>query len=166
MHRDHDLNCSYIRTDPALSTSRVLQLLTEPLLERGYGVLRYNSRGVGKSTGWASFTGIREAEDLKELVQWTRSEMPHLSSLVLAVRGLSVRTTHHSHPCVGLLPWIAHRFPPSCPGRRPDFAHLLVIPYRPSTLAHRIPRLALHHRTTITPVRPAIERAAHLRRRG
>ncbi|RDX57159.1 alpha/beta-hydrolase [Lentinus brumalis] len=62
----------------------VLQLLTEPLLERGYGVLRYNSRGVGKSTGWASFTGIREAEDLKELVQWTRSEMPHLSSLVLA----------------------------------------------------------------------------------
>ncbi|RPD60193.1 alpha/beta-hydrolase [Lentinus tigrinus ALCF2SS1-7] len=62
----------------------VLQLLTEPLLERGYDVLRYNSRGVGKSTGWASFTGSREAEDLKELVQWARSEMPDLNSLVLA----------------------------------------------------------------------------------
>ncbi|KAI0719401.1 alpha/beta-hydrolase [Cerioporus squamosus] len=61
----------------------VLQLLTEPLLERGYCVLRYNSRGVGKSTGWASFTGVREAEDLKELVQWARSQMPHLNSLVL-----------------------------------------------------------------------------------
>ncbi|KAI1796933.1 alpha/beta-hydrolase [Ganoderma leucocontextum] len=62
----------------------VLQLLAEPLLENGYDVIRYNSRGVGKSTGWASFTGHREGEDLKELVQWARSTMPNITSLVLA----------------------------------------------------------------------------------
>ncbi|KAI0749660.1 alpha/beta-hydrolase [Daedaleopsis nitida] len=62
----------------------VLQLLTGPLLDRGYDVLCYNSRGVGKSTGWASFTGSREAEDLKEFVQWARTTMPQLTSLVLA----------------------------------------------------------------------------------
>ncbi|EJF64864.1 alpha/beta-hydrolase [Dichomitus squalens LYAD-421 SS1] len=62
----------------------VLQILTEPLLERGYDVIRYNSRGVGKSTGWASLTGHREGEDLKELVQWARSTIPHVTSLVLA----------------------------------------------------------------------------------
>ena len=74
----------WIRSNP--TASRVLQILTDPLLERGYDVLRYNSRGVGNSTGWASFTGSREAEDLKELVQWARSKMPHLESLILAVR--------------------------------------------------------------------------------
>ncbi|KAI0787545.1 alpha/beta-hydrolase [Fomes fomentarius] len=62
----------------------VLELLTESLLARGYDVLRYNSRGVGKSTGWASFTGSREAEDLKELVEWARNTVSQLNSLVLA----------------------------------------------------------------------------------
>ena len=66
----------------------VLQILTEPLLERGYDVIRYNSRGVGKSTGWASFTGHREGEDLKELVQWARNTIPNITSLVIAVRNL------------------------------------------------------------------------------
>ena len=64
---------------------RVLQLVTEPLLDAGYTVLRYNSRGVGKSTGRASFTGSSEADDLKDLVQCARSRMPKLRSLVLIV---------------------------------------------------------------------------------
>ncbi|KAH9847682.1 alpha/beta-hydrolase [Lenzites betulinus] len=61
----------------------VLQIVTEPLLERGYDVLRYNSRGVGNSKGWASLTGAQEVEDLKELVQWARSTTPDLTKLVL-----------------------------------------------------------------------------------
>ncbi|KAI0833608.1 alpha/beta-hydrolase [Trametes gibbosa] len=61
----------------------VLQIVTEPLLERGYDVLRYNSRGVGKSKGWASLTGAQEVEDLKELVQWARLTSPSLTKLVL-----------------------------------------------------------------------------------
>ncbi|KAH8100988.1 alpha/beta-hydrolase [Cristinia sonorae] len=48
----------------------VLQTVKKPLLERGYYVLRYNSRGVGKSSGWPSLTGTSEAQDLQDLVQW------------------------------------------------------------------------------------------------
>ncbi|KAI0359750.1 alpha/beta-hydrolase [Trametes cingulata] len=61
----------------------VLQIVTEPLLDRGYHVLRYNSRGVGKSKGWPSLTGSQEVEDLKELVQWARTYVPGLSELVI-----------------------------------------------------------------------------------
>lgn len=67
--------------------------MTEPLLQAGYHVLRYNSRGVGKSTGRASFTGSSEVEDLKELTQWARSTMPDLTSLVFLVR------VHHITIC-------------------------------------------------------------------
>ncbi|KAI9066269.1 alpha/beta-hydrolase [Trametes sanguinea] len=64
-------------------TDPVLDIVTEPLLRRGYEVLRYNSRGVGKSKGWPSLTGGQEVEDLKELVQWARSSRPSLSKLVI-----------------------------------------------------------------------------------
>ncbi|EIW57676.1 alpha/beta-hydrolase [Trametes versicolor FP-101664 SS1] len=61
----------------------VLKIMTEPLLEQGYDVLRYNSRGVGKSKGWASLTGAQEVEDLKDLVKWVLSNSPELSKLVI-----------------------------------------------------------------------------------
>ncbi|KAH9902671.1 alpha/beta-hydrolase [Cubamyces lactineus] len=61
----------------------VLQIVTEPLLERGYDVLRYNTRGAGKSKGWPSLTGSQEVEDLKELVGWVRSNAPDLVKLVI-----------------------------------------------------------------------------------
>lgn len=50
-----------------------------------YHVLRFNSRGVGKSTGWASFTGFNEADDLGELVKWALGRIPDVSTLVLVV---------------------------------------------------------------------------------
>ena len=97
--------------------TRVLQVLTEPLLENGYTVIRYNSRGVGKSTGWASFTGHREGEDLKELVQWAKSTMGNVTSLVIAV-GTQLIAMHavvlHSG-LAGLLVWLSNRIPPPCP---------------------------------------------------
>lgn len=50
---------------------RVLHALTPPLLARGYTVMRYNSRGVGRSTGRASLVGCeREMWDLREVVGW------------------------------------------------------------------------------------------------
>ncbi|OSC96894.1 alpha/beta-hydrolase [Trametes coccinea BRFM310] len=64
-------------------TDPVLDIVAEPLLERGYQVLRYNSRGVGKSKGWPSLTGSKEVEDLQELVEWARSSRPNLSKLVI-----------------------------------------------------------------------------------
>lgn len=45
-----------------------------------------NSRGVGGSTGRASFTGLPEAEDLKEVVKWLmENHFPALEELVLLV---------------------------------------------------------------------------------
>lgn len=66
---------------------RVLRSLTRALHARGYHVLRYNSRGVGKSTGWPSFTGSREARDLRELVSWALGQIkPAPTTLVVIVR--------------------------------------------------------------------------------
>ncbi|PCH42053.1 alpha/beta-hydrolase [Wolfiporia cocos MD-104 SS10] len=61
----------------------VLRILMKPLHARGYHVLRYNSRGVGQSSGWTSLTGSREAQDLKDLVQWAINSFPALSSIVI-----------------------------------------------------------------------------------
>jgi alpha/beta superfamily hydrolase len=35
-----------------------------------FHVLRYNARGVGRSSGWKSFSGLQEGQDLRELVQY------------------------------------------------------------------------------------------------
>ncbi|KIP10516.1 hypothetical protein PHLGIDRAFT_65555 [Phlebiopsis gigantea 11061_1 CR5-6] len=61
----------------------VLHAISSVLLEAGYTVLRYNSRGVGQSSGWPSLTGLQEANDLQELVQWALGEMPGVRSLVI-----------------------------------------------------------------------------------
>jgi len=67
------------------SCDRVLCSLADPLLEARYHVLRYNSRGVGESTGSSSFTGFSEAEDLKALVQWALGQLENIDCLVLIV---------------------------------------------------------------------------------
>ena len=59
--------------------------LIEPLTSEGYHVLRYNSRGVGASTGRASFTGFSEVEDLEAVVQWALDRIPDIQSLVILV---------------------------------------------------------------------------------
>ncbi|KAF5326980.1 hypothetical protein D9619_004816 [Psilocybe cf. subviscida] len=61
----------------------VLTSLVEPLLLADYIVMSYNSRGVGRSSGWRSFTGFSEAEDLKALVQWVIQQHPNITSVVL-----------------------------------------------------------------------------------
>ncbi|KAJ7659960.1 Alpha/Beta hydrolase protein [Mycena rosella] len=62
----------------------VLCSLMEPLLHaRGYHVLRYNSRGVGRSTGWASFTGVSEAADLEALIAWATRTVGDVRSVVV-----------------------------------------------------------------------------------
>ena len=59
--------------------------LVEPLTSKGYHVLRYNSRGVGASTGYASFTGFSEVKDLEAVVQWALHRVPGIRSLVIVV---------------------------------------------------------------------------------
>ncbi|KAF8223846.1 alpha/beta-hydrolase [Tricholoma matsutake] len=62
----------------------VLLSLQDSLLAEGYRVLRYNSRGVGRSTGWASLTGFSEANDLEALVKWAIDKVGSVQSLVIA----------------------------------------------------------------------------------
>ncbi|KAJ3996522.1 Alpha/Beta hydrolase protein [Lentinula boryana] len=49
----------------------VLDILTKPLLTKGYHVFRYNSRGVGGSSGWPTLTGLTEGKDLEAVVDWS-----------------------------------------------------------------------------------------------
>ncbi|KAF9446303.1 alpha/beta-hydrolase [Macrolepiota fuliginosa MF-IS2] len=78
----------------------VLASLVDPLLERKYYVLRYNSRSVGKSTGFSSFTGFSEAEDLKALVQWALSQIENITSVVFIgySHGSLISTLHPALP--------------------------------------------------------------------
>ncbi|KIJ90184.1 hypothetical protein K443DRAFT_15446 [Laccaria amethystina LaAM-08-1] len=61
----------------------VLDSLVDPLLSKNYHVLQYNSRGVGKSTGRASFTGFEEVKDLQSIIHWTLDHLPNVSSVVI-----------------------------------------------------------------------------------
>lgn len=70
--------------------SSVLMSLVEPLLIHNYHVLSYNSRGVGGSTGWSSFTGFNEGEDLKAISRWAIGKFPDVRSLVILVYPLLV----------------------------------------------------------------------------
>ncbi|KAG1825082.1 Alpha/Beta hydrolase protein [Suillus variegatus] len=60
-----------------------LKVLTRLLQHKNYYVIRYNSRGVGKSSGWPSLTGKAEGEDLKALVQEFLAEKPEVDSLTV-----------------------------------------------------------------------------------
>ncbi|KAF8638299.1 hypothetical protein AX17_002319 [Amanita inopinata Kibby_2008] len=85
----------------------VLDMVAKPLQQNGYHILRFNSRGVGSSTGRASLTGLSEANDLEALVHWALSRVANVQSLVLVgyshggliasmhpVRAANVRTSH------------------------------------------------------------------------
>ncbi|KAI0312930.1 alpha/beta-hydrolase [Amylostereum chailletii] len=60
----------------------VLHSVAHPLKDLGYHVLLFNSRGVQGSSGWASFTGFQEAEDLKELVEYILEKLGSVQDLV------------------------------------------------------------------------------------
>jgi len=54
----------------------VLRYFFDLLHTRGFCILLYNSRGVGKSSGWPSLSGLQEGKDLQEVVQWGLSRVP------------------------------------------------------------------------------------------
>ncbi|KAI5119111.1 hypothetical protein M0805_007858 [Coniferiporia weirii] len=61
----------------------VLHTFLRPLQARGFHVIRYNSRGVGRSSGWASLTGAPEAKDLQEVVQWGLTNVPDVQHVLI-----------------------------------------------------------------------------------
>lgn len=70
--------------------TRVLRSLIRPLLQRNYHVLRFNSRGVGRSNGWSSFTGTSESSDLQDVTQWGIDNVSAIGSVVIIVRGIFI----------------------------------------------------------------------------
>ena len=63
-------------------------------------VLRYNARGVGLSSGWKSFTGLQEAEDLRELVKYALKRLGDVREVVLIVRIIFFDLK--AHPCMAM----------------------------------------------------------------
>uniref|UniRef100_A0A0W0FKF2 Xaa-Pro dipeptidyl-peptidase-like domain-containing protein n=1 Tax=Moniliophthora roreri TaxID=221103 RepID=A0A0W0FKF2_MONRR len=63
----------------------VLESLVRPLQSKNYHIIRYNSRGVGQSSGWPSFTGLKESEDLQAVINWalTNPATPNVSTVVI-----------------------------------------------------------------------------------
>ena len=79
------------------SSHRVLQALVHPLTHYlKFHVLRYNARGVGRSSGWKSFTGLQEGEDLRELVQYALKRLGDVRQVAFIVRAPPLPTYHHS----------------------------------------------------------------------
>src|ERR1700677_446682 len=89
MNDPYGLPSRYLRTDYRLTDEphRVLQALVHPLTHYlKFHVLRYNARGVGRSSGWKSFTGLQEGEDLRELVQYALKRLGDVRQVAIIVR--------------------------------------------------------------------------------
>jgi len=76
----------------------VLHSLVNPLSRLGYHVLLFNARGVGGSSGWASFTAFQEAEDLRELVTYLIEYLEDVQDVALIVRLRPPVPTAHPVP--------------------------------------------------------------------
>ena len=81
--------CTSVRSLPCQEPNdRTVQTIVKCLQDRDFYVVYYNSRGVGKSTGWPSFTGKAEGEDLKALVTQFLEGHPQVNSVTFIVRRL------------------------------------------------------------------------------
>ncbi|KAK0211046.1 Alpha/Beta hydrolase protein [Desarmillaria ectypa] len=69
-----------------------------------YYLLRYNSRGVGKSSGWPSLTGLSEGEDLRALVHWALGTIGNIKSLVIVgySHGSLIASLHSTLPSTSI----------------------------------------------------------------
>ncbi|KAG9315081.1 hypothetical protein JVU11DRAFT_4193 [Chiua virens] len=93
---------------------RIVQTIVELLQDNDIYVVYYNSRGVGKSTGWPSFTGKTEGGDLEALVQHFLEKHSHVNDVTFIVRRLqpclyTLRLTE----AIGIFPWFADSDTPS-----------------------------------------------------
>lgn len=88
MHvRSVSTTCFYLVCWPCQELGcRTVQTIVKSLEDNDFYVVYYNSRGVGKSTGWPSFTGKPEGDDLEALVQDFLQGHPQVNSVTFIVR--------------------------------------------------------------------------------
>ena len=141
------------------SSNRVLLLVQQTLQANGYHVLRYNSRGVGRSTGWASFTGFSEAKDLEALVQWALEELSEVHSLVLAVSIAAYQLFIPLKVSAGLFSWLPDHLVAPCHTHIKDFTYPDIISSWPQRLAYPLPYKDLYCQTEGTDTRCQFQRA-------
>ena len=71
---------------------RITQALYKTFVRRGFAVLRFNFRGVGRSQGVFD-NGIGELSDAASALDWVQSfhpeDRPHGSAVSVSVRGLA-----------------------------------------------------------------------------
>jgi len=64
--------------------------LVTTFLQREFHVILLNQRGVGNSSGGASFTGLTESKDLQKVVLLALKEIEAVEEVVLLVRFLVI----------------------------------------------------------------------------
>jgi len=139
---------------------RVLAFLSNILLhECGYHVLLFNSRGVGRSSGWPSLTGLTEGKDLEELVQWGLCVVPNVKSVVLVVRAVIILADDISPWPLGLLTRSSYHVSAPCPPcTDQNLAFVTLVPFGTEVSLDRIPRGDLHRSSEQTHQRPSVKR--------
>lgn len=130
---------------PEAPTCSVLHLLSQILKTQGFYTIRYNSRGVGGSSGWRSLTGLQEGLDLQEVVQWALSYIADVRHVLLVVSTQLLLMTPKmnlrliGNP-VGLFSWISHRRPASSTSQsHSNITHSSLLPARQESLPHVLP---------------------------
>lgn len=71
------------------------------MLQYGYHVLKYNSRGIGGSTGKPSLDGFAEGQDLKAVVDWATEQIKDIESIIILVESLLNRPKFPTLICQG-----------------------------------------------------------------
>ena len=117
---------------------RVLRSFRDVLKSRGFYLIFYNSRGVGGSSGWPSFSGLQEGQDLQEIVQWGLDYLTDVRHVLLLVKHASLLSEPPvTHNLPGIFLWIIN----SCPATditRPyqDFTHSSLLPTGQASTPH------------------------------
>lgn len=149
-----------------------MDLLITPLQAKGYHIIRYNSRGVGGSSGWPSFTGFTEGEDLKAVVDWSISYVQSLSGgsqvnavTIIVCNNISVSKDVSSCLRAGLFLWVSHRNSLPCTPRPSDkdFPHPYILPTRSPQLPHPISILNIHQKAPGSHTQPGLIHAYCIR---
>lgn len=133
----------------------------------GYHVLLFNARGVGGSSGWASWTAFQEGTDLKELVSYLIRELGPVDDVALVVRYAFFQRRLHSLSSPGLFQRLfVNILPPCTTPAYTNVAHLYFLPSGGTRVADTLQWPDIPGATGRTCATTQLPSAAHLWRQG